>query len=93
MKTTPVEYAGTYKGMALIADPIYRYASFTVPAADRGEKTEKDLIDSPGCSVSGGSTSSRAPAGSTRRPSIPGFSIPWERCTWRASSAAIFTRR
>jgi HD superfamily phosphohydrolase len=47
MKTTPVEYAGTYKGMALIADPIYRYASFTVPAADRGEKTEKDLIDSP----------------------------------------------
>jgi HD superfamily phosphohydrolase len=47
MKTPPVEYAGTYKGMALIADPIYRYASFTVPTADGGEKTEKDLIDSP----------------------------------------------
>ena len=47
MKTTPAEYAGTYQGMALIADPIYRYASFTVPAADSGEKTEKDLIDSP----------------------------------------------
>src|SRR4030066_2258882 len=48
MKTTPAEYAGTYQGMALIADPIYRYASFTVPAADGvGEKTEKDLIDSP----------------------------------------------
>ncbi len=47
MKTTPVEYAGIYQGMALIADPIYRYASFTVPTADGGEKTEKDLIDSP----------------------------------------------
>jgi hypothetical protein len=47
MKTLPAEYAGTYQGMALIADPIYKYASFTVPAADGGEKTEKDLIDSP----------------------------------------------
>ena len=48
MKTMPNEYAGIYQGMALIADPIYRYASFTVPAADgAGEKTEKDLIDSP----------------------------------------------
>ena len=47
MKTQPVEYAGTYQGMALIADPIYRYASFTVPAAESDEKTEKDLIDSP----------------------------------------------
>jgi HD superfamily phosphohydrolase len=48
MKTMPNEYAGIYQGMALIADPIYRYASFTVPAADGvGEKTEKDLIDSP----------------------------------------------
>jgi HD superfamily phosphohydrolase len=48
MKTTPIEYAGAYQGMALIADPIYRYASFTVPAAGgAGEKTEKDLIDSP----------------------------------------------
>ena len=34
MKTMPTEYAGIYQGMALIADPIYRYASFTVPAAD-----------------------------------------------------------
>ncbi|MBU2226842.1 MAG: HD domain-containing protein [Proteobacteria bacterium] len=48
MKTQTTEYAGTYLGMALIADPIYRYASFTVPTADGGgEKTEKDLIDSP----------------------------------------------
>jgi uncharacterized protein len=47
MKTSPAEYAGTYQGMALIADPIYRYASFTVPAVDGSEKTEKDLIDSP----------------------------------------------
>jgi HD superfamily phosphohydrolase len=47
MKTTPAEYAGIYQGMALIADPIYRYASFTVPAGNGGEKTEKDLIDSP----------------------------------------------
>ena len=39
MKTTPAEYAGIYQGMALIADPIYRYASFTVPTADGGEKT------------------------------------------------------
>lgn len=46
MKTTPAEYAGTYQGMALIADPIHRYASFTVPAAE-SEKTEKELIDSP----------------------------------------------
>jgi hypothetical protein len=48
MKTQPVEYAGTYQGVALIADPIYRYASFTVPVAGSpGERTEKDLIDSP----------------------------------------------
>jgi hypothetical protein len=48
MKTTSIEYAGTYQGMALIADPIYRYASFTVPVTEGGgEKTEKDLIDSP----------------------------------------------
>jgi uncharacterized protein len=48
MKRTPAQYAGIYQGMALIADPIYRYACFTVPAADGGdEKTEKDLVDSP----------------------------------------------
>ncbi len=48
MKPNPLEAANVYQGMALIADPIYRYASFTVPAEDGGaEKTEKDLIDSP----------------------------------------------
>ena len=47
MKTPLSGYAGIYQGMALIADPIYRYASFTVPGGDDGEKTEKDLIDSP----------------------------------------------
>ena len=48
MKTMPTDYAGIYQGMALIADPIYRYASFTVPSEDgTAEKTEKDLIDSP----------------------------------------------
>ncbi len=47
MKSTNA-YATAYQGLALIADPIYRYATFTVPAAGgAGEKTEKDLIDSP----------------------------------------------
>ena len=47
MKSMSCEYAGLYQGMALIADPIYRYASFTVPMMDGStEKTEKDLIDS-----------------------------------------------
>lgn len=42
------EYANVYKGMALIADPIYHYASFTVPTPDFPlERTEKELIDSP----------------------------------------------
>lgn len=42
------EYANVYKGMALIADPIYQYAFFTVPTSDfSSEKTEKELIDSP----------------------------------------------
>ncbi|MCG6537395.1 MAG: HD domain-containing protein, partial [Syntrophales bacterium LBB04] len=42
------EYANVYKGMALIADPIYHYASFTVPTPDYPlERTEKELIDSP----------------------------------------------
>ncbi|HEU4684674.1 MAG TPA: HD domain-containing protein [Nitrospira sp.] len=38
-----------YDGSALIADPIHKYVSFTVPyaLADRQERTEKDLIDSP----------------------------------------------
>lgn len=38
-----------YDGLALIADPIHEYVSFTVPYAvpDPTERTEKDLIDSP----------------------------------------------
>lgn len=37
-----------YDGSALIADPIHKYVSFTVPyaSADPHERTEKDLIDS-----------------------------------------------
>jgi len=48
MKKTDSEYARMYKGMALIADPIHQYASFTVPEDDgAAESTEKDIIDSP----------------------------------------------
>ncbi|NTW17940.1 MAG: HD domain-containing protein [Syntrophaceae bacterium] len=48
MKQEDKEYANVYQGKALIADPIYQYASFTVPSPDfPGERTEKDLIDSP----------------------------------------------
>ncbi len=48
MKQENEEYAKVYQGKALIADPIYQYASFTVPSPDLpDEKTEKDLIDSP----------------------------------------------
>ena len=48
MKTRQNEYPTIYRGMALIADPIYDYAFFTVPVSDDSvEKTEKDLIDSP----------------------------------------------
>jgi HD superfamily phosphohydrolase len=38
-----------YDGSALIADPIHKYVTFTVPfaAPDPHEYTEKDLIDSP----------------------------------------------
>jgi hypothetical protein len=37
-----------YEGVALLADPLYRYIQFTVPMRGReGEQTEKDLIDSP----------------------------------------------
>lgn len=38
-----------YDGSALIADPIHKYVTFTVPFAtpDPQELTEKDLIDSP----------------------------------------------
>ena len=48
MKRKNTEYSKTYRGIALIADPIYQYVSFTVPTGDfPEEKTEKDLIDSP----------------------------------------------
>jgi hypothetical protein len=48
MKKKAPEYAKTYQGNALIADPIHQYASFTVPMADLpAERTEKDLLDSP----------------------------------------------
>jgi len=48
MKPKSPEYASIYQGKALIADPVYRYASFTVPTDDASEEaTEKDLIDSP----------------------------------------------
>jgi hypothetical protein len=48
MKKADSEYAQIYKGMALIADPIHQYASFTVPEAYGAvESTEKDIIDSP----------------------------------------------
>lgn len=42
------DIAKTYKGKALIADPIYQYIWFTVATPDcPGEKTEQDIIDSP----------------------------------------------
>ena len=48
MKSKGSEYPRIYKGIALIADPVHQYAVFTVPGEDGGgEKTEKDLIDSP----------------------------------------------
>lgn len=48
MRRKDAQYAKVYRGKALIADPIYQYASFTVPTSDfPDEKTEKDLIDSP----------------------------------------------
>jgi HD superfamily phosphohydrolase len=48
MKTRQREYPNIYKGLALIADPIYDYIVFTVPLGDdASEKTDKDLIDSP----------------------------------------------
>jgi HD superfamily phosphohydrolase len=47
VKRKDLEYAREYQGKALIADPIYQYALFTVPTPDfPDEKTEKDLIDS-----------------------------------------------
>jgi hypothetical protein len=47
MKTRD-HFPSTYKGIALIADPIYNYISFTVPTdGDISETTEKDIIDNP----------------------------------------------
>src|SRR5215217_8316379 len=45
----PEDIHAPYDGSALIADPIHKYVSFTVPFAnpDPHERTEKDLIDSP----------------------------------------------
>ena len=41
-------FANVYTGKALIADPIYQYAWFTVPGPEfPGEKTEKELLDTP----------------------------------------------
>jgi HD superfamily phosphohydrolase len=47
MKRGNEKIAHTYRGKALIADPIYQYIWFTVPFNDTPEKTEKDIIDSP----------------------------------------------
>jgi HD superfamily phosphohydrolase len=48
MKLRGNKIANAYQGKALIADPIYQYIWFTVPASDfPSEKTERDLIDSP----------------------------------------------
>jgi len=47
VKRETEKYTDIYRGVALIADPIYGYALFTIPSDDETEKTEKDLIDSP----------------------------------------------
>jgi HD superfamily phosphohydrolase len=49
MKPRLLPAPSPYDGSALIADPIHQYISFTVPYTmpDSGERTEKDLIDSP----------------------------------------------
>ncbi|MFQ5881435.1 MAG: HD domain-containing protein [Candidatus Methylomirabilales bacterium] len=40
--------AQLYEGVALLADPLYRYIQFTVPVEGKDtEQTEKDLIDNP----------------------------------------------
>ena len=49
------EFAKVYTGKALIADPIYQYAWFTVPGPDYpGEKTEKTSSTRLGFNASGG---------------------------------------
>jgi HD superfamily phosphohydrolase len=49
MKSRRSPAPSPYDGSALIADPIHKYISFTVPYTRPGgnEQTEKDLIDSP----------------------------------------------
>lgn len=48
MEVKEMGFPKIYQGMALMADPIYQYTTFTVPLSDDpAEKTEKDLIDSP----------------------------------------------
>ncbi|MBI5854687.1 MAG: HD domain-containing protein [Nitrospirae bacterium] len=49
MRTTLLTPDQHYDGSALIADPIHEYITFTVPftTPEPGERTEKDLIDSP----------------------------------------------
>jgi len=50
MKSQPHDHttANPYEGVALLADPLYRYIQFTVPGRGKErEQTEKDLIDSP----------------------------------------------
>lgn len=48
MNVEEMESLKIYQGLALMADPIYQYTSFTVPLPYlTDEKTEKDLIDSP----------------------------------------------
>ena len=46
---SPTDSDAPYEGLALMADPIHGYITFTVPYASPkiAEKTEKDLIDSP----------------------------------------------
>ena len=49
MSSTIPEFQLPFDGLALIADPIHQYITFTVPfsSPDNQEYTEKDLIDSP----------------------------------------------
>lgn len=50
VRSRPYDHGTVFpaEGVALLADPLYRYIQFTVPIKGReGEQTEKDLIDSP----------------------------------------------
>ena len=48
-RDTPQDSLVPYEGVALIADPIHGYITFTVPysSVQGSEQTEKDIIDSP----------------------------------------------